>query len=248
MEQNLSKKLFHICMIIVIIAVILFGVGILIIRYQVEGETNLPFNISKISIISSVDGKDNKDDVNKWNITVNQNNDIYIYIDKNNSYNKTEIIDSIIVDNITFNKETEKGQINIYKPTEKGTNIFENSEDSITNQIIYTGDMESNIKKLKISNQGGLVVFRIANDKVATFISNDWEQVDYSKLLQSTKTTYEDLKAIVNMDLTIKLKSGKSYRTNLHIDVPINEIVEKGTSSKEITDTKEFIFKRIENN
>ena len=80
MEQKLSKKVFHICMIIVIITAVLFAVGIIILRYQVEGETNLPFEISKISIISAVDGKDNKDEANKWNINVNQNNDVYIYI------------------------------------------------------------------------------------------------------------------------------------------------------------------------
>ena len=78
MEQKLSKKVFHICMIIVIITAVLFAVGIIILRYQVEGETNLPFEISKISIISAVDGKDNKDEANKWNINVNQNNDVYI--------------------------------------------------------------------------------------------------------------------------------------------------------------------------
>ena len=61
MGKKLSKKLFHICMIIVVITAIFFGVGILFLRYQVEGETNLPFQISKISIISSVDGKDEND-------------------------------------------------------------------------------------------------------------------------------------------------------------------------------------------
>lgn len=248
MEQKLSKKIFNICMIIVIIAVIIFSVGISIIRYQVKGETNLPFEITKISIISSVDGKDNEDEANKWNITVNQNNDIYIYIDRNNNYSKTEIIDNIIIDKIIINKDSEKGQIHIYKPTEKETIMFENAKENIVEQIVYEGDMESNIKKLKISNQGGLVVFRIANDSVATYTSNEAEQVDYSKLLQETKTTYEDLKATVNMDLTIKLTSGKSFKTNISLQIPIEKIVEKGTSSEEITDTNNFVFKRVENN
>lgn len=248
MGKKINKKLFHICMIIVVITAILFGIGILILRYQVEGETNLPFEITKISIISSVDGKDNKDDANKWNITVNQNNDIYFYIDKNNNYEKTEIIDSIIINNITIHKNSEKGEIHIYKPTEKGTNIFENTEENLTEQIIYEGDMESNIKKLKISNQGGLAVLRIANDNIATYKSNDAEQVDYSKLLQETKTTYEDLKSTASIDLTIKLKAGKSFKSTILLDIPVEDIVEKGTANKEITDTKNIVFKRIENN
>ena len=248
MEKKINKKLIHICMIIVVITAVLFGVGILLLRYQVEGETNLPFEITKISIISSVDGKDNKDDANKWNITINQDNDIYFYIEKNNNYGKTEIIDSITIDNINVNKSTEKGEIHIYKPTEKGTNIFENSEENKADQIIYEGDMESNIKKLKISNQGGLAVLRIANDNIATYKSNEAEEVDYSKLLKETKTTYEDLKATATLDLTIKLNSGKSFKTNITLDIPIEEIVEKGTASVEITDTKNIVFKRIENN
>ena len=126
--------------------------------------------------------------------------------------------------------------------------MFENTQENIVDQIIYTGDMESNIKKLKISNQGGLVVYRIANDKVATFTSNEAEQVDYSKLLKETKITYEDLKATVNMNLTIKLASGKSFKTNISLQIPIEDIVEKGTSSKEITDTNNIVFKRVENN
>ena len=117
----MKQKLFQICIIIIVVTAVLFGVGMIVLRYQVEGETNLPFEITKISIISSVDGKDETDDANKWNISVNQNNDIYIYIDKNNDYNKTEIIDSIIIDNIRINKNTEKGVTNIYKPTEKGS-------------------------------------------------------------------------------------------------------------------------------
>ena len=57
--KHLTKtKSFHICMIIVIIVVILFIVGVLVLRYNVEGETNMPFELSKIAIISSQEGID----------------------------------------------------------------------------------------------------------------------------------------------------------------------------------------------
>ena len=49
MFRNLNKKIFHIIMIIVIIFAILCMAGILILRYQVEGESNMPFKITKIS-------------------------------------------------------------------------------------------------------------------------------------------------------------------------------------------------------
>lgn len=248
MEQTTKKKLFHVFMIIVIIAVILFTVGIIIIRYQVEGETNLPFDISKIAIISAVDSVDNKDEVNKWNLTVNQNNDVYIYIDKNNNYNKTEIIDSIDINNITIDKQTEKGEITIYKPTEKGTAIFENVEENKISEITYTGDLETNIKGLKISNQGGIIVLRFANNNAATYISNEAQEVNYSKLLQETNANVDDLKATITFDLSIKLTSGRIYKAGLTINIPVENVIENGTTSQEITDTSNIVFKRIENN
>ena len=78
MFRNLNKKIFHIIMIIAIIFVILCVAGILILRYQVEGESNMPFKIKKISIVESVEGNAIQGATEKWNLNVNQNNDIYI--------------------------------------------------------------------------------------------------------------------------------------------------------------------------
>ena len=89
-------------MVIFIIVIILFIAGVISLKYNVEGEANLPFELSKISIISSVEGTDNEDAQNKWNLTVNQNNDIYLYIKKNDNYKNTEIIQSIVLDNFNI--------------------------------------------------------------------------------------------------------------------------------------------------
>ena len=61
--KNLNKKIIHIIIIIGIIFAILCITGILVLRYQVEGETNMPFKISKISMIESVEGME-KDEQN----------------------------------------------------------------------------------------------------------------------------------------------------------------------------------------
>lgn len=248
MEQSIGKKIFHICMIIGIIAAILIAVWILTLVYQAEGETNLPFEISKIAVISSVNGKDNKDEANVWNITVNQNNDMYIYIDKNNDYSKTEVIDTVTIDNIAINKEVQKGETHVYKPAEQEGELFQNTEENIIQELTYIGDMESNIKNLKIANQGGLVVIRFANDNLANYLSGEGEQVDYSKLLQLTNISMEELKATASFDLSINLKSGKTFKATVTTDIPIEGVIENGTASKEIVDTKDIIFKRIENN
>ena len=99
MYRETGRKIFHTIVIVIIIFVILCVAGILILRYQVEGETNMPFSISKISIIQSVEGNELTEGEEKWKFNVNQNNDIYVYIEKNSSYGKTEVIDSVEINN-----------------------------------------------------------------------------------------------------------------------------------------------------
>ena len=40
--------------------------------------------------------------------------------------------------------------------------MFKNTNENETEEIVYTGEMESNIKQQKISNQGGIIAFRYA--------------------------------------------------------------------------------------
>ena len=82
MYRNVKQKIFHSVIITIIIIAILSVGGMLILRYQVEGESNMPFKISKISIIESVEGVENQGTEEKWNFNVNENNDIYIYLEK----------------------------------------------------------------------------------------------------------------------------------------------------------------------
>ena len=248
MEQKTKKKIIQICAVIVILVSLLFAVGFLMLRYQVEGETNLPFDISKISIMSSIDTTSNEDKQNIWNLNVNQINDIYIDIEKNKDYKKTEIIKSIKLDNFNISTKGSKGQMHIYKPTEKDVAIFKAEKENIVNEVTYKGDVKSDIKKLKVSNQGGRIAVRISNDGVSTYISKDAKEVDYSKLLQVTNVNIDDLRADINFDITIKLKSKKSYKANISLNIPEDSIIEKGTCNKEITDLKDVVFKRIENN
>ena len=98
-KQLANTRQFHICMVLVIIFAILFIAGIISLKYNVEGEGNPPFNLSKISIISNIDGTDTEDTENKWNLEVNQNNDIYLYIKKNENYKYTETISSVVINN-----------------------------------------------------------------------------------------------------------------------------------------------------
>ena len=62
---------------------------------------NMPFSISKISIISTVDGQDVENSEHKWEKIVNQNNDIYIYVS-----DSMELADALIAATSVVNDET----------------------------------------------------------------------------------------------------------------------------------------------
>ena len=246
MEQRLSRKIFHICMTIVILIAIFFVVGMLILKYQVEGETNLPFNISKITIISTAEGID-QDGEHKWNFSLNQNNDIYIYIEKNDEYNKVEIIDSIILENFNITKKSELGEKSVYKPKNTGTSMLKDKEEYKVEKIEYKGDLESDIRNLKISNQGGILVFRYANTNIGTYTSDTDEEINHNELLKKANIKLEDLQAQISFDIIIKLNSGKSFKANVNLSTPSGNIVEEGISNMEITDLSNIVFKRLEN-
>ena len=82
LNDLVNKKWFHIVIMVIILAVLMFILGITILKYNVEGETNMPFKVSKISMVSTVNGQDVENSDKKWDISVIQNNDIYVYIEK----------------------------------------------------------------------------------------------------------------------------------------------------------------------
>ena len=244
MREIFNKKAFHISMIIVIIVVILFIVGILVLRYYVEGETNLPFELTKITVISNAEGIDEQSE-NKWDFTINQNNDIYLYIEKNENYGKTEVIDNITLTNFRIEKNSEIGEQKIYKPDSNAENVtFQNIQENEVQEIIYTGDLETDIKASKISNQGGLIVLRFANNNIGRYQSNEEEEINHNELLKKIGINEDDLKTKITFDLAINLKSGKTFFSTVSLELPVEGIVENGVTSREITDLDDIIFKR----
>ena len=245
MFRSINKKIFHVIIIVIIVFVILCIGGILVLRYQVEGESNMPFEVTKISIIESVEGN-SVEGTAKWNLNVNENNDIYIYIEKNSSYGKTEIIEEVEINNININKHNEKGELKLYKPVLDDKRMFINAIENEITGIVYKGGLESNIKEQKISNQGGIVAFRLGINNIAQYISDADTQIDHSQLLKLTNITKDDLQTKLSFNIIIKLTSGKKYQATIDLDIPIDEVIEKGTAGYEIAD-KSIIFKRIEN-
>lgn len=245
MNDKIRKKILKISLTIIITISILFVTMMWILTYHEEGETNLPFKISKIVIVSSTDGVQNDSSQTQWAMDVNQNNDIYLYIDKNNNYGKTELIENVKISNFNITKETNKGETKIYKTTTDENKMFNNTKEFEINEITYEGDLESNIKQSKISNQGGLIVFRCANNKVSQYTSADATEVNYNELLKMTNVNEEDLKVSISFNIEIKIVNKKTYQATISLDLPVGDVITNGTTNLEITDLEDIVFKII---
>lgn len=112
------KKFLRKNIIIFIIAIITIIIVSVIIKYQVEGEIHIPFQVSKVMVISNAYGIQEEGNKSKWQLKLIQNNDIYIDILKNKNYTEREIIDKVILDDFEINKKPKKGKANIYNSRE----------------------------------------------------------------------------------------------------------------------------------
>lgn len=245
MDYRTKNKILKIVISIVAVISILFILIMWLLVYQEEGETNIPFKISKIVIVSGADGVQTANAQTQWALDVNQNNDIYLYIDKNKNYGKTELIENVKIGNFKITKETEQGEIKIYKTSAEENKMFSNTQEFEINELMYVGELESNIKESKISNQGGLIAFRCANNKVSQYLSNDATEVNYSQLLQMTNVNEQDLNLSISFDIEIKIVNKKTYQATVSLNLPAEEVITNGTSNIELTDLEDIVFKII---
>ena len=232
---------------VAVILLILAIVAIIIMKYQIEGETKMPFTLSKITIVSTAEGTSHSEAVEKWNLEVIQNNDIYFTIEKNEDYTKEEMIEAIKIENIQVIKEPQVGKIEAYMPNSMEGRTFQNTEEYKIEErkLSYKGGSKTNLKTLEIGNQGGMIAIRIANTGLGNYISNeDMEITHDGSLISKIGYQNEEILFQISFDFIIELKN-KSYKTTIQLDLPCSNILEEGTGNKEITDTKQFIFKRM---
>jgi len=237
------KKALHISVISIIIIAIMFAALMIFLRYDEKGEENMPFEISKISIISTVDAQDVEDDNNKWHKLLEQDNDIYIYINKNQNYEKIEAIKEIKLNNFKIVTSPQKGEISFYKPSTDKNEIFESKEEYKMQEIQFIGGQSNNLHELQISNQGGQIAFRCANEKVANYVSNE-DEINYNELLKKANIKFEEIKFSFSFDMEILLENGTIFKTTIETNIPEEDIIENGKSSIEM-DGKNFVFKRV---
>lgn len=248
MYGDKRKEKIKINIAIAIIVLILAIAFVTMIKYSVEGETNMPFKLSKITIVSTAEGIERAGNGEKWNLSIFQNNDIYFNIEKNVEYKKEEIIESISIENIQITKTPQKGEIKTYMPNSSEGRTFTYAEEYIIkeNKLTYKGATKTNTRTLEIGNQGGTPIIRFSNVGIGEYISNEEEEIKHDgSLIAKTETTKEQLEFNVSFDLVISLKN-KKYKSNININLPCGNLIEEGTSNIEL-DGKQYIFKRINN-
>ena len=113
--ENRRKEKIKACVAIAIIILAILTIGIISMKYHVEGELNMPFTLSKITIVSTAEGVENEGTEEKWNLSIFQNNDIYFSIEKNEKNNEKAMIESISIENIKVTQAPQKrNSTNLY--------------------------------------------------------------------------------------------------------------------------------------
>lgn len=242
-----NKKIIHICIILGIIVIILVVAGIIMLRYQVEGEKNLPFEISKIIVVSTAEGNEiDAVDNNRWNFNVNQNNDIYIQIQKNDQYKQNSNIKNITFENFNIQKNNGNGEekIKLYRANSEGK-IVEDDAHLVNNTLNYKGAKENNLDSLEILNQGGIILLRSVNQNVCEVRNNDESIIHDGTLLAKGNVNPEDLKYTLTFDIIIETNRNIKYKGTVSLVLPTGNIETEGKSQMEKTDFSDVIFKRI---
>lgn len=245
-KNLLNNKIFRVRAVITIIIIFIIIILSLILKYNVEGETNLPFNLTKMSVISTATAEPNEDAENRWNLNLIQKNDFYFYIEKNPDYEKDISISSITFDNFQITKQPKIGTVNIYRPSE--TSILYHYTDNylVDKSLKYNAALSTNIAALEINNQGGLIGFSIALSNIGTYVSNeDVEIIHDGTLLNKNNISIEDIKFEVSFDLIIETSNGSKFKSTVTLDLPTGNIIEEGISSIEKKGIEDIIFKRM---
>ena len=228
--------------ILVLIAAI---IGVIILKYHVEGEKNMPFDLSELLVISTAEGYQKKESTqNNWDVEIYQTNDIYLNIKKNKNYKETEAIKSIEIKNVSIDEKPQVGSIDIYIPnSEEQTYTYEENS-KVNSEIKYEGDIRSDIGNLKISNQGGMIVFRIVNKTGQRYTSNEEEFKHDGTLLNRVGINNDNIKFKISFYIVINLESDVTFTGKIELELPVGDITTQGTTNLDKTNTEDIVFKR----
>lgn len=240
-----KKRIFKKCIFATCIIIFVMVVAFIRVKYEVEGEKTLPYSISKIFVVSTVEGTPTDDGQNIWNIKVKQANDLYFYIEKSESTEET--IKKITIENFNITKAPQKGKLSLLRPTGDLDKLYTNSEQNyLDSNITYTGSTIDDLKTLEIANTGGVIGCRMLVDEIGTYISNESTEITYDgTLLKNIGVNVEEISFNVSFDILIETNKNVVYKGTLSVELPAKDIIEKGSSNFEITNFEDVVFKRM---
>lgn len=247
MENN-KKQIIKRAGIICVLLVLIIAVGFIMIRYEIEGEKEMPFKLSKMMIISTADGTLKDENT----ITISQCNDFYLSFEKDENSNSNTMIKNIYIENIKVLSEPVKGTVKFYKPANDGTLVYDNDEKNlIKDSITYVGDIQTSLRALTISNQGGTISFRSSTEdigEIAIEQEDESKTVSYNNdgtLLQRAGINIESIHYNMGFDVIIELADGKMYKGYINETLPSQDTEKGGVQGVEKIDLSNVVFKRI---
>lgn len=230
---------------ILLIIIALITVGLLILKYYVEGEKNLPFKLEKMVIVSTATPTIFQNENQEIYADLTAINNMYFYINKNDSYKKQDAIKKVIINNFNFEKTNSNGEIKVYKPAKEGV-LYTYTDEYVIKDIEYNGGENTSIEALQIGNQGGLIGISIAVENLSQYKVNENEKLQSDgTLLRKGNLTIEDIEIIVSFDLIIETEIGNRFKATVTKKLPGSNILEDGINNIEDTELKDVIFKRI---
>lgn len=241
-----KKRIMHIYIIIFIIILLILIAATLMLKYSIEGEKNLPFNLNKFDVISTAESKIMQDEEGAWHAQILQKNDVYFQLEKNSKYKKEETIKKIIFENFEIKKENENMYINIYRPEISMEKYNYTDEYKINNYLEFTGGLNTNAETLQINNQGGIIGFSIITNNIGEYIFSENEKLPSDgTLLAKAGAKAEDIKFEISFDLVIETNSENRFKSRITLNLPTGNILEEGVGRLEETELKNVIFKRF---
>ena len=161
--------------------------------------------------------------------------------------NVDELIKKITLENFNVTKKAEKGILKIYRPTGELENLYKYSQqDYLNDKITYVGEKIDDLKALEIATSGGMIGFRVSLDELGKFVSNENDEISYDgSLLKNANVTNEQIQTNLNFDMIIETNENIKFRGTFSLELPKGNILEEGSSSLEITDFSDVIFKRF---
>lgn len=234
---------------ITLLVLILMFVAMTLLKYEVEGEENMPFKLSKIIIISTAQSVDKEESKLPWDFDIYQKNDVNFYIDANEKAKNDDdlLIKSVEISNIVVEKAPEKGTVKAYMPNSNAGGKFVYSDEFLVGEkLTYKGASQSSSTNLEIGSKGGEIYISFCNTDIGNYSSEDTkEQITQDgSLLKKIDVTMEQISYTVSFDIIIETTKNK-YKANVVLDMPTGNLIEEGRTYLEKTDMKDIAFKRV---